>query len=156
MAKICIWMSSQLIVQHSYIIYFDIWGSFLATFCTSYWKKVHISNEIINLQGVCVLTVGYVDIKTYLLTKYYYIIERVYFICNLFIFISTFSFLLFLCTVSWRYKRGCAHASIDILFKLCSILSTWWKNIRLFYTAFLHAIQKRSWFEPAPQSTICI
>ena len=60
-----------------------------------------------------VLIVGYVDIKTYPLTKYYYIIERLSFIYRLFvIFISTFSFLLFLYTV----KRDYLHASIDILF----------------------------------------
>ena len=54
---------------------------------------------------------------TYLLTKYYYIIERVYFFYRLFIlFIITFSFLLFLYTVSWEYKRDYLHASIDILF----------------------------------------
>ena len=88
-------MSSQLIVQWNYIIYFHIRGSFF----------------------LFALIVGYVDIKTYQLTKYYYIIERVYFIYRLFIlFISTFSFLLFLYTVSWRYKRDYLHASIDILF----------------------------------------
>ena len=94
----------------------------------------------------------------YPLTKYYYIIERVYFIYNLFmLFICTFSFLLFLYTVSWRYKRDYVHVSRDILFKLCTILLIWWRNIRLFYTSFLPTIQKRSWFEPAPppQSTIC-
>ena len=63
----------------------------------------------------------------YPLTKYYYIIERVYFIHNLFIlFISTFSFLVFLQTVSCSilsgilYKRDYLHARVDILFKLCS------------------------------------
>ena len=32
------------------------------------------------------------------------------------LFINTLSFLLFLYTVSWRYKRDYIHASIDILF----------------------------------------
>ena len=103
-----VWFWNSLDVQSTdssvdYMIYFHIQGSSLTTFCTSFWKRVHNSKEIVNLQGLLVLTVGYVDIKTHPLTKYYYIIERLYFICRLFIlFISTISFLLFLCTVSWR------------------------------------------------------
>ena len=96
----------------------------LTTFCTSFWKRVPNSKEIVNIQDLFVLTVGYVDMTTYLLTKYYYIIERVYFICRLFVsFISTLSFLLFLYTVSWRYNRDYLHASIDILFYImfCAI-----------------------------------
>ena len=51
------------------------------------------------------------------MAKYYYVIERVYFIYRLLlVFIITFSFLLFLYTVSWRYKRDYLHVSIDILF----------------------------------------
>ena len=51
------------------------------------------------------------------MAKYYYVIERVYFIYRLLlVFIITFSFLLFLYTVSWRYNRDYLHASIDILF----------------------------------------
>ena len=73
-------MSSQPIVQLNYIIYFQIQGSFLTTFCTSFWKSVHNSKEIVNMQGLLVLTVGYVDMTTYPVTKCYYIIERVYFI----------------------------------------------------------------------------
>ena len=69
------------------------------------------------MQVLFVLTVCYVDITTYPLTKYYYIIERVYFIYRLFIlFITTFSFLLFLYTVLWKYKRDYLHASTYILF----------------------------------------
>ena len=71
---------------------------------------MHDSKEIVNMKGLFALTVGYVDITTYPLTKYYYIIERVYFIYELFIlFVSTLSFLLFL------YKRDYLHTSIDIL-----------------------------------------
>ena len=71
---------------------------------------MHNSKEIVNIQGLFVLTVGYVDMTTYPLTKYYYIIERVYFIYELFIlFVSTLSFLLFL------NKRDYLHTSIDIL-----------------------------------------
>ena len=71
---------------------------------------MHDSKEIVNMKGLFVLTVGYVDITTYPLTKYYYIIERVYFIYELLIlFVSTLSFLLFL------YKRDYLHTSIDIL-----------------------------------------
>ena len=69
------------------------------------------------MQGLFVLTVCYVDITTYPLTKYYYIIGGVYFIYRLFIlFITTFSFLLFLYTVLWKYKRDYLHASTCILF----------------------------------------
>ena len=51
------------------------------------------------------------------LTKYYYIIERVYFIYRFFIlFFGTLSFLLFLHSVSWRYNRDYFHGNIDILF----------------------------------------
>ena len=93
----------------------------------------------------------------YPLTKYYFIIERVYFTYSLFILlISTFSFLLFLYTVSWRCKRNYLYASIDILFKLCSILLTWWRNIRLFYTGFVLTIQKRSRFELGPPSPLFV
>ena len=105
-----------------------------------------------NIQGLFVLTVGYVYMTTYPLTKYDYIMERVCFICRLFIlFISTLSFLLFLYTVSWRYKRDYLHASIDILF-VSSMLLTLWKNIRHFYTMSVLTIQKRSRFEPGPPS----
>ena len=93
----------------------------------------------------------------YPLTKYYYITERVYFTYSLFIlFISTFSFLLFLYTVSWRYKRDYLYASIDILFKLCSILLTWWRIIRFFYTVFVLTVQKKSRSEPGPPSPLFI
>ena len=69
---------------------------------------------------------------------------------------STFSSLLFLYTISWRYKRDYVHVSRDILFKLCIILLTCWRNIRLFYTAFLLMIQKRSRFEPGPPSPLFV
>ena len=63
------------------------------------------------MQGWFVWTVGYLDMGTYPVTKYYYTIEKVYFIYRLFLlFISTLSFLLFL------YKRDYLHASINILF----------------------------------------
>ena len=53
----------------------------------------------------------------YPLTKYYYIIERVCSIYRLLIlFISTFSFLLLLYSVSWRYRRDYLYTSADILF----------------------------------------
>ena len=43
------------------------------------------------------------------------------------------------------------HTSIGILFYIiiCPILLTQWRNIWLFYTTFVLAIQKRSRFEPA-------
>ena len=112
-----LWMSNQLIVQWNYITHFHIRDSFLTTFCRSFWKRAHNSKEIVNIQGLFVLTVGYVDVTTYPLTKYYYIIERVYFFYKVFVlFISTLSILLFLYTVLWRYKRYYLHASTDILF----------------------------------------
>ena len=81
----------------------------LTTFCTSFNSK-----EIVNIQGLFVLTVGYIDMTAPPLTKYYYIIERAYFIYNLFIlFISTLSFLMFLYTLSWKYNRDYLHASKD-------------------------------------------
>ena len=89
-------MFSQPIVQWNYLMYFHIRGSFLTTFYTFFWKRVHNLKEVVNIQGLLVLTVGYVDMTTYTPTKYYYIIERVCFIYSLFIlFISTLSFLLF-------------------------------------------------------------
>ena len=63
-----IWMSSQIIRM------------------SSFWKRVHNSKEIVNLQGLLVLTVDYGDMTTYPLTKYYYITERVYFIYKSFTF----------------------------------------------------------------------
>ena len=83
---------------------------------------MHNSKEIVNIQVLLVLTVGYVDMATYLLTKYYYIIERVYLIYTLFIlFISTLSLLLFFYTVSWSYTRDYLHTSIEILFYIRKI-----------------------------------
>ena len=88
---------------------------------------------------------------TYPLTKYYYIIERVYFICRLFIlFVSTFSFLLLFYAVSWRYKRDYLHSSMDISFYIMFyIINTMKLNIRQFNTTFLLTIQKKSRFELA-------
>ena len=150
-------LSSQPIVQLNYIIYFQIPGSFLTTFCTSFWKRVHNSKQIVNMRGLFVLTVVYVDMTTYPVTKYYYIIERVYFIYRLLVlFMSTLSFLLFLYTVSGSYKKDYLHASIDILFYISSILLTQWKNIRLFYTTFTLTIQKRSRFEPSLPSPLIV
>ena len=81
------------------------------------------SKGVVNLHGLFVLTVGYVVMTTYLLTKYYYVIKRAYFIYKFFIFlifITTFSFLLFLYAVSWSYKRDYLHVSIDILLYIIS------------------------------------
>ena len=68
-----LWMSSQLIIQWNYIIYFLIRSSFFKTFYTSFCKRVHNSKEIVKFQGLFVLTVVYVDMKAYPLTKCYYI-----------------------------------------------------------------------------------
>ena len=67
--------------------------SFLTVFCTSFWKREHNSQGTVNLQSLFVLTVGHVDLTTYPLTKYYYVIKRAYFIYKFFLFllfISTF------------------------------------------------------------------
>ena len=101
-----VWFWISLHVQSidslNYIIYFYIRGSFLKTFCTSFWKRLHNSKKIVNMQGLFVLTISRYMAK-YPLTKYYYIIEKVYFIYTLLVlFISTLSFLLFLYTVLWR------------------------------------------------------
>ena len=99
-------MSSQPIVQWNSIIYFQTGASFfyvLTISSNSFWKRLHNSKEIVNLQGLFVLTVGYLDMTTYPLTKYYYVIKRAYFIYKFFIFLlftSTFSFLLFLYAAS--------------------------------------------------------
>ena len=61
---------------------------FLRTFCTSLWKRVNNSKEIVNIQDLLVLTFDYVDVATYQLKTYYYIIERIYFNDTLFIFLS--------------------------------------------------------------------
>ena len=68
---------------------------------------------MLNLQGLLVLIVR-------ALTKYYDIIERVYFI----LFISTFLFLLFLCTVSWCMKKITSIPVWTYRLILCSILLT--------------------------------
>ena len=39
---------------------------FLTAFCTSFWRRVHNSKEIVNLQDLFVLTVSYIVIKTYI------------------------------------------------------------------------------------------
>ena len=89
---------------------------------------MHNLKEIVNIQGLFVLTVGYVDVNTYPLTKYYYIMERVYLIRLFILFITTFSFLLFLYTVSWRRKRNYFHASIDLLFGIMFFITNTMKK----------------------------
>ena len=97
-----------------------------------------------------VLTVGYP------LTRYYYIIERLYFIYRLFIlFISTFSFLQFWYLISWRYKRDYLHASRDILFCIMFYIINMMKKQTLLYG--LHTYDTKMvliWTHP-PHFTIC-
>ena len=76
---------------------------------------MHNSKEIVNLQDLFVLIVGYVDNATYSLTTYYYIIERDFIYRFLILLISIFSFLLGFFTVSWWYERDYLHLNIDIL-----------------------------------------
>ena len=124
---------------------------FLTTFCNSFWKRVDKSKEIVNIQGLFVLTVGYVDMTTYLPTKYYYIIEEYI------LFIGYLYYLSVHCHSCCFYIQH--HGSIREITStpvyifcsiLCSMLLTRWRNIRLFYTTFVLTIQKRSRFEPAP------
>ena len=46
---------------------------FFNNFLHQFLERVHNSKEIRNLQGLFVLTVGYIDLKTYPLTKHNYI-----------------------------------------------------------------------------------
>ena len=132
---------------------------FLITLCTSSWKRVHKSNKTVNIQGLFVLTIGYVDVTTYLPTNYYYIIERVYFVYRFFVlFIRTLSFLLLLYAASWRYKRDYLHASIDILFYIMFyIINTMKKHKTLLYHVRSYNTKEvLIWtWAPPPQSTIC-
>ena len=118
-------MSNQLIVQWNYITHFHIRGSFLTTFCRSFWKRAHNSKEIVNIQGLFVLTVGYVDVTTYPLTKYYYIIERVYFFIRYLYYLSVRCQS---CCFYIQYYGGIRDITsmpVQILcFVLCSILLT--------------------------------
>ena len=128
-------MLGQPIVRQSYIIYLHPRGFFFNNFLHYLFRKrVYNSKEIVDLEDFFILSVSCVDMTTYPPTKYYFIIERLYVIYRLLVLIiSTFSFLLFLYTVSWRYKRDYLHARIDIL--LCIILyiiNTMKKHYKLF------------------------
>ena len=92
---------------------------------------------------------------TYPLTEYY-IIERVFFIYRfLILFISTFSFLLFLNTYSIiEGLTPCQYRYFALDYVL--LLSTWRRNIRLLYTMFLLKIKKMSQFEPDSPSPISV
>ena len=54
------------LVEYINIIYFHIRGFFLTAFWTSFRKQVDNSKEVVNLQSLLGLAVGYVDIKTYI------------------------------------------------------------------------------------------
>ena len=95
-----------------------------------------------------------VDMTTYPVTKYYYIIERIYFIYRMFIlFISTLSFLLFYIIME-AYER-LSPCQCKYCFILCSTLLTRWRNIRLFYATFLFTIKKVPIWTWPTHSTIC-
>ena len=57
---------------------------FLINFSISFWKRVHNLKEIVNIQGLFVLTVGYVDMTTYpptvLLKEYVLFIGCLYYL----------------------------------------------------------------------------
>ena len=83
---------------------------------------MHNSKEIVNLQDMFVLTVGYIDMTKYLLTKYCYVIERVSVI-----FIGCLYYLLVhfqTCCFYIQYHRGTReiNAMPDRYFALCYVL----------------------------------
>ena len=83
------------------------------------------------------------------MAKYYYVIERVYFIYRLFlVFIITFSFLLFLYTVSWRYKRDYLHVSIDILFYIVFYIINMIKKHFLMPPSYIQYKKVKKWTLP--------
>ena len=75
-----LWLFSQPIIQWNYVIYFHPRGSFFNNFLHQFLERVYNSKEIVNLHDLFVLTVDYVTKYYITLTKYYYFIERVYFI----------------------------------------------------------------------------
>ena len=151
-----LWMSSQLIVLWNYIIYFHIRDSFFNNFLQQFWNRLHNLKEIIDIQGLFVLNVSYIGMTIYLVIKYYYIIERGYFIYRLIIlFISTLSFLLFLYTVSQRYMRDYLHAIINIWFYIMFYIINTMKNLHSFIPGSYLRYKKGPGLNLASQSTIC-
>ena len=114
---------------HIYTFIFEV--LFWTTFCSSFWKRVHSSKQIVKIEGLFVLAVIYLSVHFHA--------------CCLYI----------------QYRGGIREItsmSVSIFCFICVmlfILSTRCKNIRLFYTTFALTMQERSRFEPAPQSTIC-
>ena len=135
-------MPKRPIVQWNYIIYFHIRSLFLTIFCIIF---VHQCKRFVCSDGSW-RRYDHIPLK-----KYYYIIERVYFIYRLlYIFVSKLSFVLFLYTVLWWYKWDYRHASIIILFYFIFYLLTRWRNISLLYTTIMLAIRTKSRFESEP------
>ena len=136
-------MSSQPIVQWNCIIYFHIRVLFLTTFCTIF---VHQYTRFVCFHR---WFRRYDYISTNKVLLYYW--KNIFYSKVLILYISTLSSLLFLFTVSSRYKSDYLHASIDILFFIMFWnirILTRWRNIKLLYTKFVFAIQKRFRFEP--------
>ena len=87
-----------------------------------------------------VLTVGYVDIKTICTNKIF-----LYYWKNIYIlFIDCLYYLSvhFHSCCFYNQYHGCIREITSMpvsifCFTLCSILLTWWRNIRLFYTSYL-------------------
>ena len=114
------------------------------------WKEYSL---ILKISG-CPVNV---HMTIYPLTNYYYIIERVYFIYRLFIlFISTFSYLLFLYTYSIMEGLTPCQYRYFALYYVLYYQHDEERNIRLFYTTFVVTIQKRSRFEPGPPSPLFV
>ena len=135
-------MSSQLIVQWNYKIYIYICGSFFINFLHHFLEKsekfkrscksarfVYFDLWLRRYQNICTLCMTIV-LKEYIL------------IVGCILFISTFSFLLFLYRVSWKYKQDYLHASIDILFYIMFyIINMMKKHWTLLYC--LHTYDKK-------------
>ena len=141
-------MSNQPLVQWHYIIYFYLRGPLLTTFSTSFWKRIRNSKETVNIQGLFVLTVGYVDMTTYPLK-----IITIYLIYLYIFYEYTFILAVFI-TVSRRYERDFLHASRNILFYIVFyIINTMNKQDSFIPRSYLR--YKKVPFPPPPQSTIC-
>ena len=143
------------IIWYSFI--FDI--IFKTTFCASIWKEVHHSKEIVNLQGFFGLTVVYVNIKTYTHQQSITILLKGYILfigCLYYLSVHFHSCYFYIQYHKCIGKITSLPVQTFCCFKLRSILLTWWRNIRLFYTILVLTIQEKSRFQPAlPQSTIC-
>ena len=98
---------------------------------------MHKSKEIVNIQGLLVLTVGYLDMTTYLPTKFYYNIESVYFIYRLFVlFVSTYIYYIHI-----HYINIYVHIYIHTYTCICNIFIYIYTHLYTLYTYIYFYIQ---------------